>query len=66
MCGGDVFKMLSKLDVNKAFGSDNVSPYVLKMCAQQITPVLTSFCQFKHEAITSSKYVELCICVTNS
>ena len=33
----DVFKMLFKLDVNKACGPDNVSPYVLKMCAQKIT-----------------------------
>ena len=61
----DVFKILSKLDVNKACGPDNVSPYVLKICAQQITPSLPSFFQFKHEAITSFKYVEVCICVTN-
>ena len=39
----DVFKILSKLDVNKACGPDNVSPYVLKMCAQQINQSLTSF-----------------------
>ena len=39
----DVFKILSKLDVNKSCGPDNVSPYVLKMCAQQITPSLTIF-----------------------
>ena len=34
----DVFKISSKLDVNKACGPDNVSPYVLKMYTQQITP----------------------------
>ena len=39
-------KFSSKLDVNKACRPDNVSPYVLKMCAQQITPSLTSFFQF--------------------
>ena len=46
----DVFKILSKLDVNKACGPDNVSPYVLKMCAQQITPSLTSFFNLKNDS----------------
>ena len=54
----DVFNILSKLDVNKACGPDNVSQYVLKMCAHQIT----CFFQYQQEAITSSKYVEVYIC----
>ena len=38
-----IIQRLSKLDVNKAYGPDNVSLYVLKMCAHQITPSLTVF-----------------------
>ena len=38
----DVFKIISTLDGNKACGPDNVSPRVLKMCAEEIAPSLSS------------------------
>ena len=31
---------LSKLDANKAKGTDNISPYILKHCANEISSVL--------------------------
>ena len=38
----DVFQIISTLDGNKACGPDNVSPRVLKMCAEEIAPSLSS------------------------
>ena len=36
----EVYKLLSRVDVNKAYGADNLSPHILKQCASQLSPSL--------------------------
>jgi len=46
--------LLSNLDPNKAQGPDRISPYILKYCAAEISPILqVIFTQsLKHREIT--------------
>ena len=36
----EVYTLLNKLDVHKAYGTDNLSPHILKQCASQLSPSL--------------------------
>ena len=42
----EVYTLLSRLDVNKAYGSDNLSPHILKQCATQLSPSLANLFTF--------------------
>ena len=42
----EVQHILSKLDINKALGSDGVSPHLLRNCAQEVAPILTTIFQY--------------------
>ena len=54
---------LSKLDANKAKGPDNISPYILKHCAIEISPVLrVIFTQSLHTATLPSDWLQANIC----
>ena len=36
----EVYTLLHKLDVHKAYGTENLSPHILKQCASQLSPSL--------------------------
>ena len=36
----EVYTLLNKLDVHKAYSTDNLSPHILKQCASQLSPSL--------------------------
>ena len=36
----EVYTLLNKLDVHKAYATDNLSPHILKQCASQLSPSL--------------------------
>ena len=36
----EVYTLLNKLDVHKAYGTDNLSPHILKQCGSQLSPSL--------------------------
>ena len=36
----EVYTLLNKLDVHKAYGTENLSPHILKQCAPQLSPSL--------------------------
>ena len=36
----EVYTLLNKLDVHKAYGTDNLSLHILKQCASQLSPSL--------------------------
>ena len=42
----ELYTLLSRLDVNKAYGSDNFSPHILKQCATQLPPSLANLLTF--------------------
>ena len=47
-----IHKLLITLDTNKASGPDRISPYILKHCADEITPILHII--FNHSLSTNS------------
>ena len=38
----EVYTLLNKLDVHKAYGTENSSPHILKQCASQLSPSLAN------------------------
>ena len=38
----EVYTLLNKLDVHKAYGTDNLSPHILKQCASQLSSSLAT------------------------
>ena len=38
----EVYPLLKKLDVHKTYGTDNLSPHILKQCASQLSPSLAT------------------------
>ena len=54
---------LSKLDANKAKSLDNISPYILKHCANEISPVLqVIFTQSLNTGTLPSDWLQANIC----
>lgn len=44
ICADEVKHHLLKTEVNKAYGPDNISPHILRKCADQLaTPLATLF-----------------------
>ena len=56
-------RQLSKLDANKAKGPDNISPYILKHCANEISSVLqVIFTQSLNTGTLPSDWLQANIC----
>ena len=54
---------LSILDTNKASGPDNISPFILKYCSNEISPILqVIFMQFVDTGVLQSYWLKDNVC----
>ena len=58
-----IYQLLTTLDEHKASGPDRISPYILKHCADEITPILyVIFTQSLSTSLLPNNWLKANIC----